>query len=57
MDLRVSAGAERMLLDFHRGLHEAMEALINEADQERAALILHQLDEALTELINLIGVD
>ena len=57
MDLRVSAGAERMLLDFHRGLHEAMESLINEADQERAALILHQLDEALTELINLIGVD
>jgi hypothetical protein len=44
------------LLDLHKGLHVAMDALIKKQDYEKTQLVLHQMDEQFTRLINLVKI-
>lgn len=40
------------LEDIHRGLHVAMECLINARDYSEAELVLRQIDQRMARLIN-----
>ncbi len=42
------------LKDLHRGLHVAMDSLIKSKDYPEAEVVLRQLDDRLTHLINIV---
>lgn len=48
----VNHEAEALILDLHRGLHAAMDALIENKDYDEAEVILRQMDERFRTFIN-----
>lgn len=54
MSYQYQANANTMtaLKDIHRGLHVAMDAALQEHDNDKLKIVLHQLDDRLTALIN-----
>lgn len=54
MTLTANEELESRLIDLRRGLHRAMDELINRGDQAETEVILRQLDQHLTITINQI---
>jgi ATP/maltotriose-dependent transcriptional regulator MalT len=52
MEAQISVEAERQLLNVHRGIHQALDHLVNAKDFETAERLLRQVDQRLVSLLN-----
>jgi hypothetical protein len=52
MKAEISVEAERQLLDVHRGIHRALDQMVNAKDFQTAELLLRDVDQRLVSLLN-----